>query len=307
MTPNVGLGGAVGGGAGGNGGSGLCGAIVDCTSFAGSKGGAGGYTIDAIGGAGGNSFFAGGVGATARGNAGGVPSGNSGSGGSGGGGSASVAGGGGGGSGGYVEALILNPGTISYAIGTGGGGGNAGTSGFAGGAGAAGYIEITEYFSTSDVIDLGIKANTVIVNTASTVAAQGGSAVTVLFTNEVRDTLNQYDPATGYFTPLESGVYRVSYGLRSSNFVVPAAGQSWGAYFDKGLSGSYFHEAIYVLQVASVSIPTAMGRSFDVELNAGQILRMRIANNAGVGSGNITLNGDPLANYMTITRMGSLQ
>ena len=55
--------------------------------------------------------------------------------------------GGGGAAGGFIDALILSPGSTSaYAVGAGGDAGSAGTSGAAGGTGAAGFIEVTEYY-----------------------------------------------------------------------------------------------------------------------------------------------------------------
>lgn len=53
----------------------------------------------------------------------------------------------GGGAGGFIDAILPNPGSsYAYSVGAGGTAGAAGTSGFAGGAGGSGAIEITEYY-----------------------------------------------------------------------------------------------------------------------------------------------------------------
>lgn len=97
------------------------------------------------GGSGGNSVW-GGAGGTTTGT-GRAGAANSGGGGAGGGGITPGVTGAGGGAGGYVDAIIRNPGSsYAYAVGAAGGAGAAGTSGAAGGAGSVGSIIIEEHY-----------------------------------------------------------------------------------------------------------------------------------------------------------------
>lgn len=155
LTANGGVGGAApGGGAGGT----VSAVGITATLVDGGGGGAGTVrnTVDANGGMGAASPF-GGAGGSLGDSSGRNAAANSGSGGGGAGVStAGATAGGGGGAGGYIEALITNPSAMSYAVGALGSAGTAGTSGRAAGTGGSGYIEITEYFSTSDVIAISL-------------------------------------------------------------------------------------------------------------------------------------------------------
>lgn len=93
-------------------------------------------------------FGSGGGGGTAA-AAGGSAIANTGAGGGGGGGAVNTTGGAGGSAGGYIDAIIYNPGSLSYSVGAGGSGGTGGSGGN-GGNGGSGYIEVTEYYQNSN-------------------------------------------------------------------------------------------------------------------------------------------------------------
>lgn len=145
LTASGGSAGVANGGAGGAGG-GATGGDVNIPGGSGCGGfNPGGTSINAVGGAGGNSAFGGAGGGVAN-NTGMNAAANSGGGGAGGGGAGGGNSGGGGGGGGYVEKLITAPAaTYTYTVGAAANGGAAGTN--AGGNGAAGIIIVDEYYN----------------------------------------------------------------------------------------------------------------------------------------------------------------
>jgi hypothetical protein len=293
----------------------------------GSGGGAGGIVaagLQAGGGAGGGSLFASGGYATSAGGAAGA-----GTKGGGGGGGGSLAGagahysGGGGGAGGWAEAEIAYPaGTYAYVIGTGGGGGAGGTSN--GGAGGAGYIEVTEFYTGSNLLigsdggDGRVIAASVNNGAGTAQAIAANTQTKVLFGTVTQDTTGAFS-SSRYNVP-SAGTYNFSGALacsgpastasvtailfkngsaiKSSIIAMPTTGGGVPYFFqDIAISGDYYE--LWINSTVAINVNTGAstygGSIFDIRklqgpasIAAGESVNVRASNSSGQSVPNAT-------------------
>jgi len=135
--------------------------------------------------------------------------------------------------------------------------------------------------------------------TSAQLLEASGSGETIIFEVESDDSHGSYNAATGIFTALGSGRYRVYSQIMSAS-VAWAAGNFFGIYIRKNGTNVY---------VSSESVQTSVTMEFQtvvqgtLKLLAGDTINIHADHNRT--GGDFSLSGDNRSNYLTIERVGN--
>ncbi len=131
---------------------------------------------------------------------------------------------------------------------------------------------------------------------STTAQSMSGSAATIVFENEVYDTLGEYDPSTGIFTAISAGYYQVS---AHATLASTAMSVGWNFVLIAYLNGTLTAQGMQDTAGGSVTETFNSVVSTTFHLTAGQTILVKGQSNGAT----INTSTAAFANYITIDRL----